>query len=206
MIELADVCKKYGDKVVLDNFSLKVEEGEFVAIVGKSGCGKSTLLNIIGLLERIDSGYVCIDNDSNARPQGKAALKIIRDKISYLFQNFALVDEETVKYNLKLALRYAKGDKNEMISNALEEVGLSGYENKKIYQLSGGEQQRVALARVMIKPSKIVLADEPTGCLDAENRDLVMEILRKIQKQGKTVLIVTHDENVAKKCDRVIEL
>lgn len=206
MIELTDVCKKYENKVIFDKFSLKVEEGEFVAIVGKSGCGKSTLLNIIGLLERVDDGFVCIDDDKNMRPQGRAAVKIIREKISYLFQNFALVDEETVLYNLKLALHYVKGNKIEMIKNALEEVGLSGYEDKKIYQLSGGEQQRVALARVMIKPSKIVLADEPTGCLDAENRDMVIDILRKIQEQGKTVLIVTHDKNVAEKCDRVVEL
>lgn len=206
MIELTDICKKYDDKVIFDKYSLKIEEGEFVAIVGKSGCGKSTLLNIIGLLEKVDSGYVCIDNDENIRPQGRAAVKIIREKISYLFQNFALVDEENVLYNLKLALRYTKGDKKEIVEKALQEVGLSGYEDKKIYQLSGGEQQRVALARVMIKPSKIVLADEPTGCLDAENRNIVIDILRKIQKQGKTVVIVTHDESVAEKCDRVIEL
>lgn len=206
MIEITDICKKYDDKVIFDKYSLKIEEGEFVAIVGKSGCGKSTLLNIIGLLEKVDSGYVCIDHDENIRPQGRAAVRIIREKISYLFQNFALVDEETVTYNLKLALHYTKDNKKELIEKALEEVGLSGYENKKIYQLSGGEQQRVALARVMIKPSKIVLADEPTGCLDAENRDIVFDILRKIQKQGKTVVIVTHDESVAEKCDRVIEL
>lgn len=206
MIEITDICKKYDDKVIFDKYSLKIEEGEFVAIVGKSGCGKSTLLNIIGLLEKVDSGYVCIDHDENIRPQGRVAVRIIREKISYLFQNFALVDEETVTYNLKLALHYTKDNKKELIEKALEEVGLSGYENKKIYQLSGGEQQRVALARVMIKPSKIVLADEPTGCLDAENRDIVFDILRKIQKQGKTVVIVTHDESVAEKCDRVIEL
>jgi putative ABC transport system ATP-binding protein len=93
-----------------------------------------------------------------------------------------------------------------MIENALTDVGLQGYENKKIYQLSGGEQQRVALARIMIKPSKIILADEPTGSLDAENRDVVMSMLRKLQQQGKTIVIVTHDNHVAARCDRVISL
>lgn len=206
MIELVDVSKKYGDKVIIDNFSLHIKEGEFVAIVGESGCGKSTLLNIIGLLEKYDKCYICIDGNDNIRPQSPDAMKIIRQKISCLFQNFALVDEETVYYNLKLPLRYTSGNKREKIEKALDVVGLSGYENKKIFQLSGGEQQRVALARVLIKPSKIVLADEPTGSLDAENRDLVIHMLKKLQKQGKTIMVVTHDAYVAGKCDRVIKL
>lgn len=206
MIEICNIRKKFGDKEVFDDFSLNIHEGELVAIVGKSGCGKSTLLNIIGLLEPVDKGYICIDGDESIRPQSSLAIKIIRNKISYLFQNFALVDEETVLYNLKLALRYEKGNKKKKIENALMAVGLCGYENKKIYQLSGGEQQRVALARVLVKPSKIVLADEPTGSLDAENRDLVIDMLKTIQKQGKTVVIVTHDMAVANQCDRIIEL
>lgn len=206
MIELIGVSKKYGDKVIFDEYSLKIEEGEFVALVGESGCGKSTLLNIIGLIEKYDKGYICIDGNDGINANSVTATKLRRSEISYLFQNFALVDEETVFYNLKLALRYTKGNKHEKIKTALEAVGLSGYENKKIYQLSGGEQQRVALARVMIKPSKIVLADEPTGSLDAENRDMVMHMLKELQKQGKTIVMVTHDMHVASMCDRIVKL
>ena len=177
-----------------------------VAVVGKSGCGKSTLLNIIGLLETVDAGQVCIDDLQNIFPQSRMAITVIREKISYLFQNFALVDEETVFYNLNLALKYVKGNKKQMIEKALTAVGLQGYENKRIYQLSGGEQQRIALARILIKPSKIILADEPTGSLDAENRGVVMGMLRKLQQQGKTIVIVTHDDHVAAQCDRIISL
>lgn len=206
MIELTAITKRYGDKVIFDNFSMKVEEGEMIAVTGKSGCGKSTLLNIIGLLEKVDKGQVCIDGISNITPQGIIATRLIREEIGYLFQNFALVDEESVNYNLKLALKYVKGNKMHIIEKALEEVGLSGYGNKKIYQLSGGEQQRVALARIIVKPSKIILADEPTGSLDEQNRDIVLKMLRKMQQQGKTIVIVTHDNYIADKCDRVISL
>lgn len=206
MIELRGISKRYGDKIIFNQYSMHIKEGEMVAVVGKSGCGKSTLLNIIGLLETVDEGQVCIDGFQNIYPQSRLAITLIREKIGYLFQNFALVDEETVFYNLKLALKYVKGNKKQMIENALTDVGLQGYENKKIYQLSGGEQQRVALARIMIKPSKIILADEPTGSLDAENRDVVMGMLRKLQQQGKTIVVVTHDNHVAAQCDRVISL
>lgn len=128
------------------------------------------------------------------------------EQLWQIFQNFALIDKETVLYNLKIALKYVTGNKKEKIVNALSLVGLDGFEDKKIYQLSGGEQQRVALARILLKPSKIVLADEPTGSLDSHNRDIVMEMLHKLQKQGKTIVIVTHDGNVAEQCDRIIEL
>lgn len=206
MIELNGITKRYGEKIVFENYSMHVDEGEMVAVVGKSGCGKSTLLNMIGLLETVDEGQVCIDGLQNILPQSSFAITVIREKISYLFQNFALVDEETVFYNLKLALKYVKGNKKQRIAKALAEVGLQGYENKKIYQLSGGEQQRVALARILLKPSKIILADEPTGSLDAENREVVIGMLRKLQQQGKTIVVVTHDEHVAAQCDRIISL
>lgn len=206
MIKLKNITKKYGAKVIFKDFSINIDEGEFVAIMGESGCGKSTLLNIMGLLESADKGEVYIDGESNIKPQSKKAIKIIRNKISYLFQNFALVDEDTVYNNLLLALKYVKGERKSKINTALYSVGLAGYEKKRIYQLSGGEQQRVALARIILKPSKIILADEPTGSLDPANRDVIMNILRKIHQQGKTVIIVTHDPNVAEQCDRVIRI
>ncbi|MGL5479981.1 MAG: ABC transporter ATP-binding protein [Clostridium sp.] len=208
IIELKNISKSY-DKKVINNLCINIKENEIVAIVGASGKGKTTLLNIIGLLENADSGEVIIDDEKNIKINSSKATKIIREKISYLFQNFALVDQETVYENLELALKYVKLNKNEklaLIKEALKSVNLEGYENKKIFKLSGGEQQRVAIARIILKPSKIVLADEPTGSLDIENRNKVMELLKELNKIGKTIVIVTHDMELANKCDRIVEL
>lgn len=208
IIELKEVCKNY-DKKILDKLSLKIEENEMVAIVGKSGKGKSTLLNVIGLLEPINSGEIIIDGHKNIKPNSIESTKMMRNEISYLFQNFALIDQETVYENLDIALKYIKTnkkEKKELIINALKTVGLEGYEKRKIFELSGGEQQRVAIARIILKPSKIILADEPTGSLDIENRNKVIQLLRKLNKNGKSIVIVTHDMEVANNCDRIIEL
>ncbi|GKX68988.1 ABC transporter ATP-binding protein [Inconstantimicrobium mannanitabidum] len=208
VIELKNVSKSY-DKKILNNLSIKIEENEIVAIVGESGKGKSTLLNIIGLLEDADSGEVIIDNEKSIKINSSKATKIIREKISYLFQNFALIEQETVFENLEIALKYVKlkkADKIDLIKSALKSVDLEGYEKRKIYELSGGEQQRVAMARVVLKPSKIVLADEPTGSLDCNNRNKIMSLLKQLNKKGKTIVIVTHDREVANSCDRIIEL
>ncbi len=209
IISLENINKSYGDKGVLKNFSIQIEDGEFIAIMGASGSGKSTLLNIIGCLESIDSGKLIIDGVDNIKVNSSKSNKILREKIGYLFQNFALIDERTVRYNLEISLKYAslrKKEKNNRIKEALKYVGLDGYEDKKIYELSGGEAQRVALARIMLKPCKIILADEPTGSLDPKNVEVVLNILKALNKEGKTVVIVTHDEKVASYCDRVINI
>jgi putative ABC transport system ATP-binding protein len=209
IIKLDNVTKLYGKRKILDNFSIEVNEGEFVAITGKSGSGKSTILNIIGLLETIDDGNIIIDGKKNLSPSSSEAVRLLRSTISYLFQNFALIDEQTVANNLLLALRYVKESKKvklQKIKEQLITVGLEGYENKKIFELSGGEQQRVSITRIMLKPSKIVLADEPTGSLDTGNRDTIMNLLKKINNEGKTIIIVTHDKEVAEVCGRIIQL
>jgi len=209
LIELKDITKRFGKKSILNKFSLEVQEGEFIAIMGNSGSGKSTILNIIGLLEPFDNGQLIIDGEINIAPNSSKSTKLLREKISYLFQNFALVDDETVAYNLELALKYVKGSKKEKfekLKNALDIVGLKDYEKRKIYELSGGEQQRVAIARIMLKPCKIILADEPTGSLDEKNREVVLDLLKKLNLDGKTVVIVTHDKFVASQCQRVINL
>ncbi len=208
-IVINNLKKRYEEKVIFNDFSMSVEKGEMIAIVGESGCGKSTLLNIIGLLEPIDSGEVVVCGKANIKPDSIEAGKMLRNNISYLFQNYALVEDETVKYNLHLALQYAKKtrrEKEESIRTTLASVGLNGYENKKIYKLSGGEQQRVAIARCMLKPGTIVLADEPTGSVDEKNREVILNLIKQMNDQGKTIIIVTHDPYVAKKCERIIYL
>lgn len=209
MIEIKKVSKNFGEKIVFTNLSYKINDGDMLGIVGRSGCGKSTLLNIIGLLDFDYTGEVLFDGKDVAMLKEKQVNQYIRNNINYLFQNYALIDNETVEYNLLLSLEYEKmplKKKKEMISEVLESVGLSSYNNKKVYTLSGGEQQRVALARIMLKKGNIILADEPTGNLDEVNARKVMKILKELNKQGKTIIMVTHNEQLAQECDEILRL
>lgn len=206
-IQLRNVSKKFEDKPILQDFNLNVEKGDMIAITGQSGTGKSTLLNIIGLLDKPDSGEVIIQGTVNAFSKEKKTTMLLRNTIGYLFQNYALIDQETVSRNLDIALAYTKSaDKRKLKRQALERVGLLDKMNSKVYQLSGGEQQRVALARLMLKKNDIILADEPTGSLDELNRNHILEILRGLNEEQKTIIIVTHDPEVARQCKRVINL
>ncbi|MEV7093445.1 ABC transporter ATP-binding protein [Amycolatopsis sp. NPDC051045] len=206
--ELRGVRKQYGERRVLDGFDLDVEAGEFVALTGASGAGKSTVLNLIGLLDAPDSGEVRVLGRPAPGPHTRAANRLRRSHLGYLFQNFALIDSESVAHNLGIALTYAgRGTpKRERIAEALARVGLPGAEHRKIFSLSGGEQQRVAVARLLLKPCDIVLADEPTGSLDTDNRDIVLALLRDLNKAGKTIVVATHDEAVAGSCSRVVDV
>ena len=209
IIEITNLEKKYEGETVLKTINLTVEQGEFICLHGKSGCGKSTLLNIIGLIEKFDSGSLKLFGKEIRNRSEFLKKNLIRYKIGYLFQNYALIDESTVKTNLLVGLKYTKyseSEKKKLITDALGKVGLSGFEDKCIYKLSGGEQQRVAIARIMLKPSELILADEPTGSLDPANRETVLELIRKINSEGKTVLMVSHDDHVVNTADRVIEL
>jgi len=208
LIELNNVSKKFGNKTVIDDFSIQIESGIKYAIIGRSGCGKSTLLNIMGGILRSTTGDVTIFNYKNISTQSSKIRKLLRYNISFLFQNYALSDNDTVDYNLKMALLYNKTvtNKKQAISKALEKVGLSGFEQQKVYTLSGGEQQRLAIARLLLKPTQIILADEPTGNLDTENRDAIFEQLLDLHREGKTLVLVTHDPDLANICDVVIKL
>ncbi|MGX7077519.1 ABC transporter ATP-binding protein [Globicatella sp. HMSC072A10] len=209
MIELVNINKKFGDKTILDNCSFYINPNDFVAIVGESGSGKTTLLNILGLIESVDSGKVKIFDEEHIKPNSIQSNKLIRERISYVFQNFALLDNQTVLYNLLMAMKYRSLKKKEKlleIEKVLEFVGLGGYQNKKIYELSGGEQQRVAIARAIIKPHDLILADEPTGSLDDVNKQIIFELFEKLNEQGKTIIIVTHDFELAKKCKRILKI
>lgn len=207
VIELKNVNKKYGNKDLFNNLNLSIKKGEMVAITGASGCGKSTLLNILGLIDKPDSGEVIICDNKNPYDNEKVKLNLFRYNIGYLFQNYALVDNYTVSKNLDIALEYVKSNnKKELKEEALKKVGLLDKLNSKVFELSGGEQQRIALARLMIKRNDIILADEPTGSLDASNRDIILKLLRDLNNEGKTIVIVTHDNVVADMCTRKISL
>ncbi|WP_145150635.1 ABC transporter ATP-binding protein [Paenibacillus xylanexedens] len=207
--ELRNVAKRYGTHNVLSNLNLDILQGQMVAIVGKSGSGKSTLLNMLGMIEKPDNGILKFYNEVFPKPGSKKQSSLLRNKISYLFQNYALVDNDRVDENLNMALCYSlksKKEKHDLKVEALNKVGLSIPLSKKVYELSGGEQQRVALARILLKPCEVVLADEPTGSLDVSNRDFVISMLTELHQQGKTIVIVTHDEVVARRCEHIIEL
>lgn len=206
--ELTGIGKRYGDRPVLKDFDLRIEAGEMVALTGASGSGKSTVLNLIGLLDAPDDGEVSILGGRAPKPRTRAANRFLRRHLGYLFQNFALIDSATVAHNLEIALTYSgRGtSKKQRIADALAHVGLAGAEHRKIFSLSGGEQQRVAMARLLLKPCEIILADEPTGSLDTDNRDTVLKLLRELNEAGKTVLIATHDQTVAGGCSRTVAL
>jgi putative ABC transport system ATP-binding protein len=208
---LNNICKSYGAKVILSSFSLNINKGDLICIAGSSGSGKSTLLNIVGLLEKFDSGEFLLFDRVASSMSKKDILQMYRGKISFLFQNFALIDNETIDYNLNIALKVStdksdKRSKHEKKQEALQEVGLDLDLRTKIFRLSGGEQQRVALARVLLKESDLILADEPTASLDSENKKEIMELIIKLNKKGKTVLIVSHDEYIMEQCGVVIRL
>lgn len=209
VIKLEKISKKFGEKILFDGFSLEIEQGDYISIMGESGKGKTTLLNILGLLETPDSGNVTVFGKKNPKFLSKSTRDLRRNEISYLFQNYGLSDNDTVEENLKIVLKYKKQsstEKSQNIDTALKQVGLSGFEKRKIFTLSGGEQQRVALAKIILKNPKIILADEPTGSLDSKNRDYVLNILRGFNKQGKTIVVVTHDTEVAKHAYSFIKL
>ncbi|MDR1467092.1 MAG: ABC transporter ATP-binding protein [Oscillospiraceae bacterium] len=208
VLTLKGINKKFRDKEIFKDFNLEISERDFVAITGESGAGKTTLLNMMGLIEEPDSGILEFSGERAGRPNSQKASRIIRYNIGYLFQNFALLENDTVKKNLLIGLKYVKvssKEKDYMIKKALGEVGLADFENRKIYELSGGEQQRVAIARVMLKPSIIILADEPTGSLDEDNKKVVVSLLKDLNKT-KAIVIVTHDPNVANEASRIIEI
>ena len=207
IIKVEKLNKSFGNQHVLKDLSFEVETNEMIALMGKSGTGKSTLLNILGLLDRPDSGDYILFEHKNIKPFSPKATKMLREKIGFLFQNFALIDSKDVYYNLNLALKNRhKVNHEEVIAKALEAVGLPGFETKRIYQCSGGEQQRIAVARLLLKPCELILADEPTGSLDHQNRDEIIELLKILKVQGKTIVVVTHDEAVAIHCNRTIHL
>ena len=189
MIELKNVKKSFGERVLFERLNLTIPDGEFAVLIGTSGCGKTTLLDMIAGIEPIDSGEITVDGMNILKRRNR--LQYYQTKLGMCFQNFALIENMTVRKNLELVQKKSRSEMS--AAEALERVGMSDYLDKKVCTLSGGEQQRIALARLMVKKCSIVLADEPTGSLDADNAAKVMEILSDLNAMGKTVVMVTHD-------------
>lgn len=209
IVSLSNIQKKIQDKPIFSIHAFTVSKGDFVTIKGVSGSGKTTLLNILGMNDTVSSGEYLFEGVETAELKAKEKLKIKRNKISFLFQDFGLVEEETINFNLEIGLKYSKLSRKEKVKQkkeALNAVNLNKKLSTTISSLSGGEKQRVALARIILKPSILILADEPTGSLDSLNRDIVTDILFKQSINGKAVIIVTHDEELAKKGNKSIEL
>lgn len=202
MIEFVNVSKAFGDKTLLSNFNLSIPDEEFVVFAGKSGCGKTTLLNMIGGLEKPDSGQLIVDGVDLYKRRNKT--DYFTYKVGFLFQNFALIEDRTVEQNLNLVQKKARSGME--LTEVLTTLGIQDKLKEKVYKLSGGEQQRVALARLMFKQCDIILADEPTGSLDNENAKMVINILHKMNDMGKTIILVTHSEAIIRAEKNVIML
>ncbi|VKS48527.1 ABC transporter ATP-binding protein [Streptococcus pneumoniae] len=198
-IDLLNVSKSFGSKKIFTDLNLIFESGKSYALIGGSGSGKSTLLNIIGRLEKIDSGNVLVDKQDIWKIKERTFFK---NTVGYVFQNYSLIDNKTVYDNLSLITKDKK-----TITDVLEKVGLlSDYLHQKIYELSGGQAQRVAIARMLMKPRKIILADEPTGALDGEIGKEIIRLLLNETAEDKYVIIATHDPAVYNEVDVIIDM
>ncbi len=213
VIEIKKITKTYhlGDEVLnaLDDVSLNVEAGEFIAIVGPSGSGKSTLANIIGGLDRATSGNVLVDGTDLAQMKDGPMSDYRNQHIGFVFQSFNLSGTQTALENVTLPLVFSRMKAKERKARALDclqAVGLGDRVNHKPNQLSGGQRQRVAIARALAGKPSIIIADEPTGNLDTARGEEIMKLLRDLNKQGITLIIITHDLNIAKQADRIIQI
>ena len=206
LLELRNISKIYGELKALDNVSFHVDNGEWLAIMGPSGSGKSTMMNIIGCMDKPTSGEVLLDGRDISRESAKNLTAIRRDKIGLIFQQFHLVNYLTAVENVMVAQYYHSMPDEKEALDALARVGLADRAKHLPSQLSGGEQQRVCIARALINYPEIVLADEPTGNLDEANENIVIDIFRQLHKEGTTLIVVTHDPEVGEVAQRTITL
>ncbi|MBP3870587.1 MAG: ABC transporter ATP-binding protein [Faecalicoccus sp.] len=205
-LELKNVSKIYGDLHALDNVNMKVEKGEWLAIMGPSGSGKSTLMNIIGCMDTPTKGEVLLDGKDISKVSNKEQTIIRRDKIGLIFQQFYLIGYLTALENVMVAQYYHSVPDEKEAMEALKRVGLADRANHLPSQMSGGEQQRLCVARALINYPEIILADEPTGNLDEANETIVIDLFRKLHEEGTTLIVVTHDPEVADVAQRTLIL
>lgn len=206
ILTLSGISKIYGDLKALDNINLNVEEGEWLSIMGPSGSGKTTLMNIIGCMDKPSLGKIDLAGQDISKLSSKELTVVRRDTIGLVFQQFHLVNYLTALENVMMAQYYHSMPDEEEAMEALASVGLKERAKHLPNQLSGGEQQRVCIARALINHPKLLLADEPTGNLDEKNERLVMEIFEKLHNTGSTIIVVTHDPEVADQAERMVVL
>lgn len=214
MIKLNSIQKIYNkgksnEFEALKNISLSVEDGELVAIIGKSGAGKSTLLHILACIDSYEAGEYTIDDMLIKNLNEKKLAQIRNENVGMVMQDYALIEDFSCIENVLLPLDFAKNkkaNKAELAMNALRSVGMDGMAKKSVNKLSGGQKQRVAIARAVVNEPSIILADEPTGALDTKTSAEIMELFHELNEKGHTVIIVTHDLEIADQCDRIIEI
>ncbi|MFG2041945.1 ABC transporter ATP-binding protein [Dactylosporangium sp. NPDC048998] len=208
MINVSGISKSFGTRHLWTDLSFTVEPGQMMAVTGPSGCGKSTVLHCLGTLEAVDAGRIVIGGTNITGAGSGARRRFRRDVLGYLFQNYALIDNATVAFNVSVAItaRGNRAGRGAAIEAALGRVGLAGRGEEMVYQLSGGEQQRVAVARLLAKRPGVILADEPTGALDSDNATLVISLLRQLADDGSTVVLATHSDHAAGACDTTLDL
>ncbi|MEZ0540606.1 ABC transporter ATP-binding protein [Fibrella arboris] len=215
MITLKNIEKVYRtssiETLALTNINLTIKSGEFISIMGPSGCGKSTLMNLMGLLDAPSAGQVAIDGKTVTQYRDKELALLRNQQIGFIFQSFHLISDLSVLDNVEIPLLYRKGDttgasRRQLAQEALEKVGLSNRMKHFPGQLSGGQKQRVAIARAIVGRPSIILADEPTGNLDSAMGNEIMAILQQLNTEGSTIVMVTHDETMARKTHRLIRL
>lgn len=210
MIELKNISKQYcKETTILKDIDLCIEDGDYIALMGPSGAGKTTLMNIMGCLDRATQGEYFLDGNEISDYPEKEKARLRNEKFGFVVQDFALINEMTVYENVRLPLRYSRKRLKEeriYIENILKDLEIEDKKEIRVCDLSGGQQQRVAIARAIVNSPEIILADESTGALDQETGREVMEIFSKLNQQGKTIIIVTHDPNIAAKCNRIIKI
>ncbi len=204
-IKIKDLCKSFGNLTLFNHLTLEIPEKEITCIYGTSGCGKTTLLDIIGFIETYQSGKIFYDEK---QVKNKASQrKMLRDNIGFIFQDFGLIENETIINNLKIVKKIKKmPHKEERIKEVLNSLQLDMDLNRKVYELSGGEQQRLAIAKIILKDPDLILADEPTASLDVGNKEIILNLLKSFAANGKTVIIVTHDKDTIEIADNKIDL
>ena len=194
----------------LKNVSLDIETGEMVAIIGKSGAGKSTLMHIIGCIDNFEEGTYFLNGKDVSRIRGSEAAEIRNNQIGIVLQDFALVEQYTAVENVMLPMYFTKGirkrDKKKRALDALRKMGIEELARKKVNKLSGGQKQRVAIARAIVNQPSVILADEPTGALDVITSGEIINVFRELNEQGITIVIITHDMEVANSCERIITI
>lgn len=210
LIELKNISKQYREETtILKGVDLCIEDGDYIALMGPSGAGKTTLMNIMGCLDRATQGEYFLDGNEISDYPEKEKARLRNEKFGFVVQYFALINEMTVYENVRLPLRYRKKrlkKEREHIESILKSLEIEDKKEIRVCDLSGGQQQRVAIARAIVNSPEIILADEPTGALDQETGREVMEIFSKLNQQGKTIIIVTHDPNIAAKCNRIVKM